>query len=471
MIFWVSTRQISNLVSLLKNLRRGEGVTVARLLRSSTDTDELLRAPALAAHRQRSGPVNHQALVSEMVALADELQTRDRAVVLAVLGLEPMLGDDDGSTDRPDLTTRRRLLLSQWSDRVGGQAPSCTSLRTRLEEDALMAFARLLAEGADIDRPVGRAVVIGGAVIDYQYRVADFPDLRDDRAMAAHSLLERPGGKGLTVAVALARLGFEVDLVSVVGQDSEGDNVLDFLELEQVGTTYVDRMPGRTGRVTVLTNQDEGHSFAISWMNREELIFKPELISDAIGSLEVDDNLLFTLEPRIATVRSMLGSLALQRSDRPRVLMIPAPISIDGQILDINAIERVDYVIAHEHELGYYVPQFDTLDERARFLRRGPGVETVVVCDVGHARAYGDFDPVERSNPNTLVRELAGTREAFAAAFLRQMARLDRRGHPAGERIDEALNWAMAAMELSAMQPGVVDGMPDEKKIVQFLNR
>ena len=68
-----------------------------------------------------------------------------------------------------------------------------------------------------------------------------------------------------------------------------------------------------------------------------------------------------------------------------------------------------------------------------------------------------------------MVREEAGAREAFAAAFLRQMARLDRRGWPTAERLEDALAWGMASMELSASQPGVVAGMPNEDRIERYL--
>ena len=64
--------------------------------------------------------------------------------------------------------------------------------------------------------------------------------------------LEAPGGKGANQAVAAARLGSRVMLVSAVGNDRRGRTLVGQLDRESVRTTYVLEKPrGDTGAAVI----------------------------------------------------------------------------------------------------------------------------------------------------------------------------------------------------------------------------
>lgn len=93
-------------------------------------------------------------------------------------------------------------------------------------------------------------VVSGNASIDEYYIVDNIP--RADEAQEAKDFFQRVGGAATNVAVALARLGSEVYFVGVVGQDKQGDFILDSLGREGVCTRWVLRSSKPTGRVLIL---------------------------------------------------------------------------------------------------------------------------------------------------------------------------------------------------------------------------
>src|SRR5438067_12016848 len=89
-------------------------------------------------------------------------------------------------------------------------------------------------------------VVLGGANTDYTVRGPALP--KPGETIEGDLFLEGAGGKGVNQAVAAARLGARVALISRVGADAEGDAVLAALEAERVDARSVARgAAARTG--------------------------------------------------------------------------------------------------------------------------------------------------------------------------------------------------------------------------------
>jgi len=82
-----------------------------------------------------------------------------------------------------------------------------------------------------------KIVVLGAAVIDNIYTVDKLPAWGE--GVHADSFASLPGGKGFNQAIAAARLGANVDLISIVGADSSGRTIIDALEQNQVSHKYV----------------------------------------------------------------------------------------------------------------------------------------------------------------------------------------------------------------------------------------
>src|SRR6266545_208779 len=79
-------------------------------------------------------------------------------------------------------------------------------------------------------------VVIGGANMDYLVRGDKLP--KPGETAMGNLFQEAPGGKGANQAVAAARLGARVALVTCVGRDERGKAILKRLKDEGINTKY-----------------------------------------------------------------------------------------------------------------------------------------------------------------------------------------------------------------------------------------
>jgi pseudouridine kinase len=137
------------------------------------------------------------------------------------------------------------------------------------------------------------AVVIGGANVDLKARST--ARAAGQTSNPGHGSMA-PGGVARNIAENLARLGDRVHLVSVVGRDPLGDNLLDHTAAAGVRVEHVARTDRPTGTYTAVLDADGELIVAIADMDAtaelgpQQLQAARDLIATA-GVLVVDGNL------------------------------------------------------------------------------------------------------------------------------------------------------------------------------------
>ncbi len=137
------------------------------------------------------------------------------------------------------------------------------------------------------------AVVIGGANVDMKARSTARAAGRTSNP--GHGSMA-PGGVGRNIAENIARLGDRVHLISVVGRDPIGDNLLDHTAAAGVRVEYVARTDRPTGTYTAVLDVDGELIVAVADMEAtaelgpEQLHNARDIIASA-GVLVVDGNL------------------------------------------------------------------------------------------------------------------------------------------------------------------------------------
>ena len=259
----------------LKSLRTRVGLRPDRITSTSLALDTLERLASV-RYRQAQGLDRATAIVEAVREAAAGLPVTESLIVDAALSLR-LNAEAGAEADlyAEDLSDRRLALIEEW-DRLHTArgvlpppAPTVRSLRFEQEEAALGLLAGVLV-GEELERrsPViagpdqehqeeveRAAVVIGAAVYDISFQLKDMPTA--NTSVQAYAFEERPGGKGLNQAVGLARLGAKVRLISALGSDQAGAEILGFLRTEGVDTEYVEKRLGSISpRTAVLTSQE-----------------------------------------------------------------------------------------------------------------------------------------------------------------------------------------------------------------------
>jgi len=102
-----------------------------------------------------------------------------------------------------------------------------------------------------------RVLVIGSANMDFTVAVPRLP--AEGETVTGGSFYVSHGGKGANQAVAARRLGGDVRFVGCVGQDPQGDRVVEQLAAEGIPTDGVIRTEAATG-VALITVDREGRN-------------------------------------------------------------------------------------------------------------------------------------------------------------------------------------------------------------------
>jgi ribokinase len=102
-----------------------------------------------------------------------------------------------------------------------------------------------------------KILLVGSVMMDLILRCERAP--QPSESVLGHDYRNAPGGKGSNAAVAAARAGAKVAAYATVGNDTNGDYLLDRWKDEGVDTEYTLRRDGNTGFVAI-TLEDNGQN-------------------------------------------------------------------------------------------------------------------------------------------------------------------------------------------------------------------
>jgi ribokinase len=488
---------IESIAAALKSLRTRAGLTVDRLKATGLTVEPLAGLRVVRQVELAQRLPREQAIVAAVRGVAARLDTATRLIVDAALALRLLSPDAVEAAEAsgiygPDLAGRRHALAEAWGrlhaalgEPVAPPAPSERTLRGDVEVLAFSRLAERLLTASSLDasreagpatgpapaEPVGdrpggtaRVLVVGSAVIDHVIAVSELP--RVGLPSQSHAYQRFVGGKGLNQAVAAARLGMSVHLLSTVGDDASATEILDALARENVGVDLLITVPDSRTPVAFVVVTDDGTSLEVGWKNEPRLsLRRRDAVSGALRArLDAVDTVLLTLEPPIETVDAFLATMAGMKAP-PRTILTASPPPA-GPTLAPDRLRNVDYLVGTRSELHSLVPgaaQDSSPDELATQLRL-LGVGAVCIAEEFSSVIRTSDLSVDIPHFPTVQREAPGARDAFAAALA---LRLHETG---GELTADDAFWATAAMAASQTVRGVADAMPTPKEVNRVLS-
>ncbi|MGC8779104.1 MAG: ribokinase, partial [Candidatus Caldatribacteriaceae bacterium] len=265
------------------------------------------------------------------------------------------------------------------------------------------------------------------------------------------------GGKGANQAVAVARLGGEVILLTAVGDDLFGPLVQENFALQGIDTRYVKVVPGKTSGVAPIFVNPRGENsiFIIPGAN---LFLEPEDVEKARQDLARASFFLLQLEIKLETV---YYAISLAQEIGCRVILNPAP----AQKLDFEKLKGVFLFVPNETELQNLL-NLPSCGERE--IREGiaillqEGIENVLVtlgargAVLGNRQGFFSFPPYEVTPVDTT---------GAGDAFLGSLAFFLSQEYP----LEEAIDRASAYAALSTTRRGTQKSFPFREEFVEWL--
>jgi ribokinase len=260
----------------------------------------------------------------------------------------------------------------------------------------------------------GRIAVIGSNMVDLVTYVTRMP--RRGETIEAPSFEMGHGGKGANQAVAAAKLGADVMMLTKVGDDMFAESTIANLARYGVDTRHVDKVPGRSSGVAPIMVEPSGeNSILIVKGANDDLL--PADIERAAEDLRRCDLILLQLEIPLETV---YAAVDFGKRHGIATLLNPAPAVAS---LDPARIRDVTFLVPNETELamlsGLPVDSMAEVEASARSLvARGIGTVIVTLGARGAllvtATAVTPIAPV----PVTPV-DTTGAGDAFIGSFAR----------------------------------------------------
>lgn len=300
-----------------------------------------------------------------------------------------------------------------------------------------------------------RVLVIGSANMDFSVAVPRLPT--EGETVTGGAFYVSHGGKGANQAVAARRLQAEVHFVGCLGQDSQGDQIVEQLITEGIPTDGLIRTEDAATGVALIMVDGQGRN-QIAVASGANLRFLPERARQHASLAAWAQILLCQLEIPISTV---LWALATARERGVLTILNPAP----AQELSDGLLSLVDCLTPNAHEAevltGIAVDGPETAARAAQgLLARGVkrvivtlGAQGALFCDGAAALHFPAF-PVE-------AVDTTGAGDAFNGALAVGLA--------AGGTWEEVLPLANAAAALACTKRGAQTSFPDRARVEAFL--
>lgn len=257
-----------------------------------------------------------------------------------------------------------------------------------------------------------RIAVVGSNMMDLVTYVTRMPERGE--TLEAPSFAIGHGGKGANQAIAAARLGSEVVMVTKVGDDDFAKATIANFEANGIATTHVSQASGVSSGVAPIFVEPSGEN-AILIVKGANRHLSPADVDAAAADLRTCRLILLQIEVPVETV---YHAVAFGKAHGIDVLLNPAPAAAD---LDVARIRDVAFLVPNESELAILsgLPVRDEGEaETAALSLVAKGIATVVVTMGARGALLVDGASVQAIPPVKVdAVDTTGAGDAFIGAF------------------------------------------------------
>ncbi|OOF55267.1 ribokinase [Rodentibacter genomosp. 2] len=254
--------------------------------------------------------------------------------------------------------------------------------------------------------------VIGSNMVDLITYIDDMPKMGE--TLEAPNFRMGCGGKGANQAIAAAKLGANVMMVTKVGDDAFAENTIRNFQQYGVNTDYVEKVSGVSSGVAPIF-VDKSSQNRILIIKGANAHLKPSDIDNAKERLKNCKLFILQLEIPLETV---YYTIDFANENNIPVILNPAPAS---KALDINYACKCDFFMPNETELeiltGLPVETMEQIRKAANTLL-SKGLKNLIVTlgEKGSVWLQGsEFTYIEPYKVNAV--DTSGAGDAFIGCF------------------------------------------------------
>jgi ribokinase len=299
--------------------------------------------------------------------------------------------------------------------------------------------------------------ILGIFVADLAFRSPRLPVVGE--TIAGSGFKMGPGGKGSNQAVAAARLGAKVTMLSRIGRDEFGAMAVRTWRDEGIAVVAPEDEREPTGAAFIYVDQKTGDNAIIVVPGAAAAISAADLDA-AAGHIRGAKVFVTQLEQPIAAARR---GIEIARAAGVTTIFNPAP----AMPLDRDLYPLCDYITPNETEAatltGIRVASLDDARRAAdALLEMGVGTALITLGEKGallHGKGFSRHVPALQAGT---VVETTGAGDAFNGGFAVALSR--------GMSPPDAVRFGCAVAAISVTRPGTAPSMPALAEVEALLS-
>lgn len=290
---------------------------------------------------------------------------------------------------------------------------------------------------------MGKIGVVGSINMDMTVKAERIP-LKGE-TLKGWDLQYIPGGKGANQAVAMAKLGAEVEMFGCVGDDAAGESLVKNLQDTGVETGHIKVVPGvPTGLAMITVGENDNTIIVVAGTNNHVDIEYVNEVKDSILECEI---VLLQHEIPQETVEYVISLCA---DNDVKVVLNPGP----ARPVKQEILEKVTYLTPNEHEAVILFGKDISFEE---MMKRYPEKLVITQGSRGVSTCLKNGEVILVPARKANVVDTTGAGDTLNGAFTVAVTE--------GKGIAEALAFANTAAGLSTEKFGAQGGMPTLEEV------
>lgn len=229
----------------------------------------------------------------------------------------------------------------------------------------------------------------------------------------------KPGGAPMNVAYHLKKLGLQTALVSRIGNDKRGEDLLSLLQQNSVETSYIQKdTTHQTGVVNATIHESNEVTYEIVHSVAWDFISLEDSLADLVKSAQFF--IYGSLASRDRTTSETLRQLVEAAQTRVVDINLRPP-HFSKELVE-TLLRSADVLKLNEHELPLITSWFTDLkgdEETVKFLQERFSIPTIIVTKGGDgAMVCNNGRIYTHPGYKVKVADTVGSGDAFLAGFL-----------------------------------------------------